>query len=426
MKNKKLFLFAACLGSIIAFPLISRSVPDGRAMDFFQFWVVGQAVKNDDISDVYSAHDKRKINETYKQISQEPDQRFLYKAVSFRHTLKLAGTPFLYSVFSAFSSGNYVTDYRRFRWISWSCFSISVLLLCFKLRFPLLGWPVALLFSSILFWPFRVDVSSANVNQLQVFQLTCVVFLLNMRPEKWANVAVGILVSLSALFKPTFVYFVVPLILWVFLSRHGSSSIALLLGMLIGAFIGVMFPILVFGPIVSWTSWWQSANEILFEWNYLKIGGLSYLFGRVDLFWYRVVGPLCILSYAFYVGWCIFARGRDRSRDASSQRLFETDLCILSSTVALYLLTGALIHGHYFLLLTPALLFLLRPHLGRAVWMRSSFWVGCISFMLLNSYPILRQWGFDVERDLTGWTFIGTALIFFGGLFELKKIVSTA
>ena len=69
-------------------------------IDFYQFWVVGQAVTSMDIGNIYAEEARRRIGaEFYRRASQQEDSERFYIAAYNRKVLETYSTPFLYLYF---------------------------------------------------------------------------------------------------------------------------------------------------------------------------------------------------------------------------------------------------------------------------------------------------------------------------------------
>ena len=119
--------------SIVAFcSIYSTSLPihSKPAIDFYQFWVVGQEVATGQSGDVYSDLERRRIGRRYLNQARGADDPTRRKTAEHRAVLDTFSTPFLYTVFGALSSGDYARDLSRYRALSLLFVVLSVAALC--------------------------------------------------------------------------------------------------------------------------------------------------------------------------------------------------------------------------------------------------------------------------------------------------------
>ena len=145
-----------------------KTAMTASGVDFYNYWVVTRAVLRGRIENIYSpagrvqlCHDfvGREIIEPkthHRLFASRPGASLREKAaaeVSFFSNraylgyegLQTVNTPFLFSVFQAFTTGgyegDYETDYRFFVGFSLACYAISVLVLCRLLRYSAAASP---------------------------------------------------------------------------------------------------------------------------------------------------------------------------------------------------------------------------------------------------------------------------------------------
>ena len=81
--------------------------------DYYQFWVVGQAISSMKLDNIYSPSDRIKISREFQSRAEHSDSNLFKKGAKTRKILEPGGTPFLYAVFYMASIGSYDFDYEN-------------------------------------------------------------------------------------------------------------------------------------------------------------------------------------------------------------------------------------------------------------------------------------------------------------------------
>ena len=118
-------------------------------IDFYQFWLVGRALEDGRVENVYTPEARVRLGEegyqeALRQAGPNAAQRptpYLQLA-QFRRTLETYSTPLLYGCFGAIATGDYLRDKNR--WQHWSVLFHACGLLLAAAAFRL-SLPVALL-----------------------------------------------------------------------------------------------------------------------------------------------------------------------------------------------------------------------------------------------------------------------------------------
>jgi hypothetical protein len=104
--------------------------------DFYQFWVVGQALGQPEVGNVYADAERRRIGATFLEQARAGDTPRQLAVAEVRPVLETYSTPFLYATFRFFSTGNYETDYRNYRLIQLALLVAGLAMLCRTLDYP--------------------------------------------------------------------------------------------------------------------------------------------------------------------------------------------------------------------------------------------------------------------------------------------------
>src|SRR6266498_718645 len=81
-------------------------------IDFYQFWVVGQALNRPGVTNWYSEQGHRGLGAEFLELARQAGDPLQLAVARFRQELQIYSSPFLYATFRMFSTGNYATDLR--------------------------------------------------------------------------------------------------------------------------------------------------------------------------------------------------------------------------------------------------------------------------------------------------------------------------
>ena len=87
-------------------------------IDYYQFWVGGAAIREGQKPDLYSSSGRDAIGAIFRERAKTSGSKTQALVSEHRATLHTYGTPFLYSVFSIFVTGNYDFDAGLFLFAS--------------------------------------------------------------------------------------------------------------------------------------------------------------------------------------------------------------------------------------------------------------------------------------------------------------------
>jgi hypothetical protein len=369
LQNKALFLIILA----VIFALAVVSFRSDLARDYYQFWVVGQAVKSMELTDVYGDQDRQRIGEYFlDQARAEGASAAQIDAAMYRRRINPAGTPFLYSLFSLVSTGRYDFDYDVFRIVSLAAYLLSIVVLCGLFRAPRLQTILAVLALTWLFGPFRLDVLEGNINQLQVGAIVFILWLLSRKTGIGIEIASGLGMGLLLMLKLN----LAPLLIFFFMGSLFARGLKTWLWQIAGAATGILFgmglPVLALGSVCTWSQWLSAFPNMVFTPNYFSRSFLGIFFGA------KTIAPFLALAVALVVlpfmilavraklfplkpGWYGIA-----GRGARPETVFSTGHLMLGLGVCVYLLASTLVHYHYFTLVVPILMFTFRRKNGKS------------------------------------------------------------
>ena len=358
--------------------------------DFYQFWVVGQAAREEGTGNVWSPEERLRLGQAWAQRAVQDagpksvdgkDRRKL--AASRRQDLETYSTPWLYTLFGWTASGDYNIDLRRFQFAGVLSFALAVLGLA---RLAGMSWSAAALLVAFLitfFAPTLSDMRVGNVNRLQVAALGAVV-LAGARRGAGQFVA-GFLLGLAVMFKPNLAYPALALGLgWIVLGRWQRLA-RQVPAALVGAAAAFGLSSQWFGRTAVWSEWSAVLGELMGEYDHAISKGNVALVKLLEELGVGAAGTLVsvVLGVAFLAA--LGLRRRARAEAAPLE-----DLALVGLGGALSVSTSQLAWLHYDLLVVPLAVYLLRP--AAPAWARVGGFVGLV---LVAHEPLKDLFGYD-------------------------------
>ncbi len=388
--------------------------------DFYQFWVVGQAVRDPGTGDVWSQAERERLGREWHQAAlhdQAPgpgrpaDKRAL--AASRRQVLETYSTPWLYTLFGAAASGRYEVDLRRFQVFSLAALVLAAAALA---RTAGLSWaPVALFVCLVVGWfaPTVSDTQVGNVNRLQVALVALYLWIGGRERLAGRDLLAGVVLGLAAMFKPNLAFPILTLGMgWVLLGRW-RKLVLQGAGTALGALAAFVLSGLWFGSAGAWRQWSAVLGELMGEYDHALSRGnfaLARLLG--DSTGIESGGLLALL----FLGSLAAALAvRRRAVAATSRPDGREDLLLAGLGGAISVLTAKLAWLHYFLLVLPlaAALLASAASANRRV-------IAAVALLLVALEPfkdLLRLEG--TEPVCATLVCGGALLLYLLGLFEL-------
>jgi hypothetical protein len=318
----------------------------GVSGDYYQFWVVAQAISTAGVTNPYTSEARKEIAEEFWQRSRGSDQSEYAKAARYRRDrLEPAGTPFLYTAFRAISTGHYETDYEIYRWLSLLAYVFGVVAITRVLGLSLPLAALLILATTEWFWPFRIEIAHANVNQLQVGGIGAIVLARARLPERPGAVLAGLLLGLGLCFKPNLLYSAV--LLFGFWLVRGQARTLLFAGagLAAGVAVAAISAALFFGGPACWSDWWRGSAEILQSPDYLR-RSLPRLLGFSPPLWSMWAAGAALCAPLLWRA----SRARESHESEPAQ-----ELLMLAAGAVVLVLSAPVVHVHYFVLCVPML-----------------------------------------------------------------------
>jgi hypothetical protein len=386
---------------------LDHTQPNDPGIDFYHFWIVQRSLQQAPPQDIYSRAGRRQVFEQLIGTEVEapadaegkPQVRLALKdGVQGREALagrvlwhvdrepsvlgyagvETVATPFLFSVFRVFASGDYERDYRSFVAVSLLCALASVYVLC---RLAGHGPATALLATGLVligFQPLRSDLAMANVNALQLAAVTIFLWL-SARSRPLADVLAGAVLGLAVVFKPNLLLVVVGVgVVW--LANHWWRKVlAALVGLVGGAVAAVAIGAAGFGALRSWGQWFAILPEVLASNRPVEQGNFALSRLLLDQTGRDYSAPLLLAALVAVAAVAAVRMARTRraihstAQDIAATRTALTEQTFLGVGLgaAVMLISARLAWMHYFVLILPLAIHLLRPSLltgGRLPW----------------------------------------------------------
>ena len=401
-------------------------------IDFYQFWLVGHAVEEGSVTNVYSLEGREELTRIGARLASTPGgSRRLVEATRTREIFENFSTPFLYACFGRFFTGDYDGDYARYQVVC-----LLVLAAAVGWFGRALGYGASATFLLVLvvvlgFRPALSDLLVGNVSRLELGTVALALGVLrSTRP--WREVAAGALLGLLLVFKPNTVLVVLLLpLLWIMsrrwgrLLRHGA-------GMALGAAIAIGVSWLHFGSLRPWFDWFAAMGRIEAESNLASQSG-NFSLARA-LMESGVPDPSLALSAGLSVAaavalWLSARRaapvstGPGVATSRPGDVLFTAEVTTAAIGLGIPLLGFHLAWMHYFVLALPLMACALRPAppaaSGSRAW--TLRWIlGIAGTLLLFGGPLYLFRGSGPPPPALQYS-IGTAILLFVALVDVAR-----
>lgn len=359
--NKKDIILRVTLFALL-FLFLNRFYKTAFSIDFYQYWVAGQAMVEHDAAYVLSETGRSTIGFEYREKAESSGSIHYATAAEHRkYSFEASNTPFLFSVFHLFSTGHYDFDYGLYWFFSVSVYLIGLILLCKMLHYSDPITILMILFFTVFSTAYWSETRHANVNQIQIGLLLVFLWFRQSDDEnKWKLKISGVLLGLLLFFKPNILYAVELLFASWLIKRDFFTFRHTLLGFMVGCFIGLITPMIMFHSFFIWGQWAECFNRIAspYIWHsFLKLYNPSF-----PTQWHWAVAitlSLFPLAFLFIQYFKLFRPGKIFFISPDNRLYNET--VMLGLGLNIYLLTGTLVHVHYMLFIAPLCIFLLRP-----------------------------------------------------------------
>ncbi len=391
----------------------------GAGIDFYQFWAVGQAVRESLVENIYAPEARPRLGGIFSRRAAEDGSGRIRAAARFRREeIQAASTPFLYSFFYLIQSGEFEKDIRRYRILCLGCFVLAILAICRMAGYGPEGTLIVLAFASWAFLPVQDDLRDGNVNQIQLALVALSVWLRRAGGPAWPDLLSGAVLGLAIAFKPNLALVAVVLgLFWAIGARLRTLSLWGA-GVAAGLLLAVAGSSAFFGSVSCWGSWLSTLRHLDEQFD-VAVGWGNFGGARLLRDWLGLnLSPALFLLTTGLVGVCIW-RGRRREDPAGAGWTDEAsaardELLIAGIGLLIPLLAAGLAWPHYLVLAIPICVCLLRPEEGMATRVLPAF----LGVACLCSTPILQAFKIEGDYLLASTLAFGSAILFGVGCWE--------
>jgi hypothetical protein len=330
-----------------------------HAIDFYQFWVVGQAIHQPETGNIYSTEERIRLGSRYyekaAQLSlngQIPLRQF--EVAKLRQTLETYSTPLLYTFFGLIATGDYNHDFNNYRILIFII--LAIVLFGLAIIFKLSIFEFFLLFPLLTYYyfPFMADIEVLNVNIIQLGLLGIFSFFYRYN-YLFSKILSGMTIGILIAFKPNMVLPIFFLLFGIIVDKKYFTLKQLLMGILLGGIAAIGISALWINHLRAWIDWFGSKKELISSIHPFVRYNFSIYQLAEDLLGKRLSQILSVILIS--IGLTIIWIKRDQNT-IDKNNFFDRDVARLGIGCAISLLATGICWHHYYLLLLPFLLFL--------------------------------------------------------------------
>ena len=372
---------------------------------------------------IYSDLERSQIGQRYLNYARIADDPALRRTAEHRAVLDTFSTPFLYTVFGSWTSGDYARDLSRYRIFGLIALVVSVSLLCRLLGYGAAATIAAVALFASWFAPSRSDMVVGNVNHFQLGWLVLFLWISARFPSVTGQLAGGFLLGLGAMFKPNTILVIGLLgIAWAVRRRH-KKLVLESIGMTAGAVTAFAWSSVAFDGPRIWQHWLSALSGLPENLITVELG--NYAPVRLLNDWLKIDATYAI--GLLFIGLALAAVGRGLwgalPKGARDQPGFE-DIVVVALAGLVTLLASPLSWLHYFVFTIPMLLVVLRPTSARrgenVTWALAK--VGAFIALLTVMMRPLVMLELGDTRGRAILLCMGTTLLFGLGVRELLAL----
>ncbi|MBN1868549.1 hypothetical protein JW916_14805 [Candidatus Sumerlaeota bacterium] len=389
-------------------------------IDYYDFWVVPQAVASQSGINVYSEESRVRLGQEFLERSRRPGATQKQQVVAgARQRLDPVATPFLYTVFRPIATGDYERDYLRYQVLCLFLLIASVFFIGHSLRYSLAAlFALAAVFSSAIL-PHVSELIVGNVNRLQLGFLAFFLLLRCLRRFPGRDYLSAVVLGCIVLFKPNLAPVAVVYLLYAATQRRFRKTLFSILGLASGAAIAVAASSVFFGSLRCWKDWTTILPNVVESIHPVSKGNYSVariVFDRAQV---DISRPL-FAALLVLIGIVAVVARRPTRRETPAKtvrpREYREDVLAVGMGCAAALLAARLVWLHYYLLLVPLLMYSLRPRdrLFResAALYLTRLGVSGVAILLLSTLTVPAPFGWETTT-LSAVRSCGAAMLLF-------------
>ena len=384
-------------------------------IDYLVFWSVPHVLKTTDVANIYAGDGEREIasvligESSSPQVSQAQRRATAINMQLYDNQVPAMDSPLAFALIGLTASGVYEKDLRRFTVASWLCFLVATILFCRLLQFSTVSTLLAVGLFASSFQPLLFDLLVAQLNEILLLLLACFLLFVTRSRAVLAGLALGIGVML----KPTVLIVAFLSVLVSLADRDYRRLSRLMLGMCLAALLSVAISVSYFGRPAMWLDFIQSLPKTLNmlatprpmeNGNYALTVLLFRLMHR-DMATYSFVILMVIVSIAIFktrsVNAADVAPAPSRDDDESARSIHRM-FVVVGLGCAVMLMSSRLAWVHYYVLLIPLELYLIRPlapgDLPQRRLVISIFAASLLRSVLFGDVAGIHQCGASIDR----------------------------
>ena len=384
------------------------NITHSGTMDFFIYWAVPQCLSIESVENIYSSDGKRKLaSEIERQtaltdVSEKQKQITNFVLEFYDGKIDATASPFLYTVIGLLSTGDFERDQTDFILFSLICYILSIIFLCRLLNFSLTSTTLFVILFTSWYQPLLSDLRVGNLNQIQLFTVTIYILLLAKFNRFPHFLLAGFVLGMGIMLKPNIILILPLTIILTIINKEISKCLGLLAGFASGTIIAFLSSGIYFNEFKIWIYFIESLPKTLNSSYPITHGNFSLsnlilsLTGRD----FSVIIMTVLIMIFSYLNWKIRRRtslciGDSISLyDYAEIRLHESFMTV-GLACAIVLVSSNLTWLHYYVLLIPLALFMIRPIQGNIQQKLPSAFLRMASFIALLCFTPIIMHGND-------------------------------
>ncbi len=357
------FILLASTASIVGLIRAQDLAVHSGAIDFYQFWLVGQFIDQPGFEKIYSEAVYDRIGTAGMQFSADSSSARMKAAASinaelYSHKIEPISTPVLYAVLRLFSTGDYEIDANRYQLFCTIAFATGLIVLARSLRFNWAYTLIALAITLTWFGPFKVDILDGNTTRLQLAGLAMAIGAVAFLPQRIGLFTAGFLFALNVLFKPNTILAPLALLALYALARQWRAVVELAIGLMLGTIVAIVGSSLYLKSFELWPAWCRAISVATS--SDTKVYSLENQNCSIA----RMVGGLVHFNATWIlvvVAAAIFFTSILRRKHIDRPRSYSREVYAVGTGVLAMLLSSPIVWPSYFIFLLPTMFYLVRP-----------------------------------------------------------------
>ncbi len=363
-------------------------------IDFYTLWSVPRALAIQPVDNIYAPSGQRQMASLLRQQATRsgisPSQQAAMDITSqlYQDRIDATGSPLIYATVGLLATGNYPLDRALFATLALACSISSLALLCLIVGYSLLSILLCLCFFIGSYEPLLSDVQVGNVNQIQLLFVSLFIYLIATERRGWAAGVIGA----ATMLKPNLLPILLLDIAVVIIDKRHRALTQLLAGALLGIAISYAIPMWYFHKPGIWIDFAASIPATLglsYSLDSGNVGLSALVFSithmHVSLFvMTTIASAFCYTVYATRPNGSRAARGSSEPPRKRVGAAKHEAFCVAGIGGALMLLSANLVWIHYYVLVIPTAIYLLRPAAAdESQWLRRCLTLAAL--LLLSS-----------------------------------------